>query len=173
MGDMRARRRLAAGAVLALVLALPAVVAAAADAAIAVSHAWTRPTPGTMTPAAGYMVLENQGPAGDRLLSASSPAAEAVTLHRTEIDAGVARMRPLADGLAIPAHGTARLEPGGLHLMLSGLRQPLALGQSAPLTLTFAQARAVAVELKVEKPAPAGGDHGGHGGAMHQGTSPP
>lgn len=148
----------------------PAVAQEFQAGQIAISHPWSRPTPGTATPAVAYLTLDNHGSMEDRLVSATSPVAKAVTMHRTEVDNGVARMRPQEGGIVIPAHGSARLEPGGLHLMLSGLAQPLSLGQMVPLTLTFEQAGTVTVELTVEKSAPAQSDHGGHG--THQGASP-
>lgn len=136
---------------------------------ITISHPWTRPTPGTATPGVGYMTLDNHGPEDDRLVAATSSAAETVTMHRTEVNGGIARMLPQEGGIAIPAHGSARLEPGGLHLMLGGLKAPLALGQAVPLTLTFERAGTVAVELKVERrpTAAAHGDHGAHQGSTH------
>lgn len=135
--------------------------------AITISHPWTRPTPGTATPAVGYMMLDNHGPEDDRLVAAASSAAEAVTMHRTKVRDGIARMLPQEGGLAIPAHGSTQLEPGGLHLMLSGLKEPLALGQTVPLTLTFERAGTVTVELKVERRPAAHGDHGSHQGSVH------
>jgi copper(I)-binding protein len=157
---------------LAIAAALFAQGAAAQEfraGAIAIGHPWTRPTPGTATPGVGYMTLENHGPEEDRLVAAASPSAVTVTMHRTEVTDGIARMLPQEGGIAIPAHGSARLEPGGLHLMLSGLKAPLALGQAVPLTLTFQKAGTVVVELKVERrpAAAAHSDHGAHQGAAH------
>ncbi len=129
---------------------------------IAIGHPWTRPTSGTTAPGVGYMVLDNRGPADDRLLSAASPAAEAVTMHRTEVRDGIARMLPQEAGIAIPAHGSVSLEPGGYHLMLGGLKAPLALGQAVPLTLTFEKAGTVTVELKAERRPAADAGHGAH-----------
>ena len=62
----------------------------------------------------------------------------------------------------VPAGGTAELKPGGLHVMLIGLSQPLTLGTKIPLTLTFERAGPVTVEVMVEAagaPRPAG-QHG-------------
>ena len=72
-------------------------------------------------------------------------------------------MRPLPDGLEIPAGGEVKLEPGSYHLMFKELRAPAAAGQKFPGTLTFEKAGTVKVEFAVEK---AGGaaDHSAHGG---------
>jgi periplasmic copper chaperone A len=150
-----------------LALLVPALASGQTAGDLAISHPWTRPTPGTMTPGVGYMTLENHGPVDDRLLSAESPAAGAVTMHKSEVKDGIARMLPHEEGIAIPAHGSASLEPGGYHLMLSNLKAPLALGQAVPLTLTFAKAGRVTVELRVERPSAAQGEHGSHQGSAH------
>lgn len=149
----------------AFVLASPFATATAHEfraGPIAIDQPWARPTPGAATPGVGYMTVANQGLGDDRLVSAASPVAEAVTLHRTEVRDGIASMRPQTDGIVVPAGGAVRLEPGGYHLMLEGLRRPLALGEMVPVSLTFATAGTVTVELKVERrPAPEAG-HDAH-----------
>ena len=59
----------------------------------------------------------------------------------------------------VPAGGKTALEPGGLHVMLIGLKAPLKEGDKFPLTLTFAKAGKVDVEVIVEKPGAATGHH--------------
>lgn len=106
---------------------------------IEVSHALV--TEGDMV-AAGYMVL-GVG-AQETLLGASSPGAEAVSLHTTE-DGSMTSV----DSLELPAGGDLRLQPGGDHLMLEGLVQPLEPGQTVELTLEMEQAGEVVVEAEV------------------------
>jgi copper(I)-binding protein len=69
------------------------------------------------------------------------------------------RMRPVAD-IPVPANGSVTLQPGGLHLMLIGLTQPLAVGQSVPVTLRFERAGEVTIQLAVQA---AGARQPGHG----------
>lgn len=116
--------------------------------AIAVSDGWTRATP-TSRSGAGYLTLRNTGDAADRLLAAESPAARTVELHTMTMEEGVMRMRPAAPP-AIAAGGELRLAPGGLHLMLMDLAEPLAVGATVPLTLRFERAGAVAASLSVQ-----------------------
>jgi hypothetical protein len=52
------------------------------------------------------------------------------------MDGGVMRMRPL-EGLDIPAQSTFQLKPGGTHIMVAGVKQPLIAGSSFPLALHF------------------------------------
>jgi copper(I)-binding protein len=72
------------------------------------------------------------------------------------------RMRPLPNGITVPAGATASLKPGANHIMLIGLKAPLVEGAQVPLTLNFAKAGPVKVKLKVEAAGasePAHADH--------------
>ena len=97
----------------------------------------------------GFLSIRNRGAAADRLLSASSPDARAVELHTMIRDGDVMRMRPVAF-IEVPAGQTVALRPGGLHLMLIGLSQPLREGESVPVTLRFERAGPVQVALSVQ-----------------------
>lgn len=109
----------------------------------------------------GYLTIVNEGAAPDRLVSASSPAAGKVEIHTMEMDGGVMKMRPLPDGLEIPAGGTVALEPGGRHLMFLDVKTPFEEGASVPVTLDFEKAGKVDVTLPVG-PARGGGHEGHH-----------
>lgn len=129
--------------------------------AIDIGHPWARATAAGQQAGGGFLKLKNGG-AADRLVSASSPAAQRVELHTMAMDGDVMRMRQV-DAIALPAGQTVELKPGGLHLMLMGLKQPLQAGSSVPLKLKFEKAGEVAVDLKIEAATatpPAG--HGEH-----------
>ncbi|MFC0409011.1 copper chaperone PCu(A)C [Roseomonas elaeocarpi] len=152
-------RRLMLGACLAVAATFPAARAqeggaARRDAAgdIAVTAAWSRPAVAGGT-GAGFLTIRNSGGTADRLVGADSPAAAAVELHESTSENGVMRMRPLA-AVELPPGGAATLSPGGMHLMLLRLRAPLRLGDRVPITLHFARAGAVPVELVVRTSAP-------------------
>ncbi|MGP1397916.1 MAG: copper chaperone PCu(A)C [Inquilinaceae bacterium] len=140
----------------AAVAALTAVVALTAPAHdyragdIRIDHPWSRATAPTAQTGAGFLVMANEGQEDDRLLSATADVAEKVELHRTEAVDGVMRMRPQTDGIPVPAGESVTLEPGGFHIMLIGLKEPLVEGSSVPITLTFERAGEVAVDLTVE-----------------------
>ena len=68
-----------------------------------------------------------------------------------QMDGDVMRMREVGT-IDVPAGGTVELQPGGLHLMLMGLKKPLVAGQAFPLTLRFEKAGAVEVQMKVVAP---------------------
>ncbi len=97
--------------------------------AIEIGHPWSRAmAPGART-GVGYLSLANHGADVDRLVSVSSPAADGVSIHDMSVDNGVMTMREVQGGLAIPAGGEAKLAPGGLHLMLTGVKEPFKEGQ--------------------------------------------
>lgn len=139
-------------ALLALFLATagPAMAAGYKLGALEIGQPWSRATPPTAPTAGGFLKITNTGTAADRLIGASSPAAQQVQVHEMKMDGDVMRMRELEKGLEIPPGATVTLAPGGFHLMLIGLKAPLAKGARVPLTLTFEKAGSIDVELAVE-----------------------
>ena len=126
--------------------------------AIAIGHPFSRATSAGQAVGGGFLKLNNGGGA-DKLVSASTPAAASVELHTMRMEGDVMRMRQL-DAIELPAGQTVELKPGGLHLMLMGLKAPLKAGDMVPLTLKFEKAGEVTVQLKVE--APGGGKPEAH-----------
>jgi len=122
------------------------MVASASD--LAVAHPWSRVTPPGVTIGVGYLEIVNTGPA-DRLLSVSSPRAERVEIHESRMEAGMQSMHQSAT-LPIAAHSQTRLAPGGLHLMLIGIKRPLLAGEQVPLMLMFERGGHVMTALVVE-----------------------
>jgi periplasmic copper chaperone A len=142
---------------LALAAALTAAGAALAQSSqLEVSNAWARATPAKAENGAAYVTILS--PTSDRLLSASSPVAKKAELHTMEMAGMVMKMRPIA-GLDIPAGQPVALKPGGEHIMLIGLQQPLHEGQSFTLTLNFEKAGARTVSVAVEKAGAMSGMH--------------
>lgn len=138
-------------AALTLVIGLLVTAMAEADPGdIAVEHAWARATPKGAGTGAGYVTIVNNGPSADRLLGASSPIAEAIQFHASSGENGVMKMDQLSI-LDLPAGQTVTLKPGGIHMMMIGLTQPLREGQTFPLTLTFEKAGAVGVTVRIGK----------------------
>jgi len=128
----------------------------------AISAAMARATPPHAPVGGGFLTITNGGDEDDRLVAASSPIAGRVEIHEMKMDGDVMRMRPLADGLPIPAGQTVVLKPGGYHLMLMELTDALTEGDSFELSLTFEKAGEVAVTVDIG-PRGMGGAHGmGH-----------
>jgi len=121
---------------------------------IQVSDAWARETVAGQSATAAYMRIANDGAGDDRLVSVAAAAPAMAMLHSSESSGGVARMREMGTGVAIPAGGRIEFKPGGSHVMVTGLGAPLKPGQSLKLTLRFEKSGERPIDVKV---APAGG----------------
>lgn len=139
----------------ACVLAALALAAASVGAAghdhragdLRIMHPWARATNGDVT--AVYMKIMNNGPTADRLLRVTTDFGQAA-FHETKEDGGVTKMRPV-DSVTIPAKKEISFQPGGLHIMLMGLKRPLAEGFGVPMTLVFEKAGEVHIDVLVQK----------------------
>jgi copper(I)-binding protein len=137
-----------------LLFALPfllaiATTAFAQESPIRIADPKARPTAPGGTGVV-YMTVFNRGAADDDLTGLSTPVADKAEMHRTATENGISRMEAVAD-LPVKANGSATFGPGGLHVMLTGLKQPLKLGDSFPLVLRFAKAGTVTVTVSVEQ----------------------
>jgi copper(I)-binding protein len=143
------------GALLALLIFC---TACAADTSITVSEVWSRATPPGST--VGVVYARIVAAQADELLSIATPVAERVEMHVSSEAAGAMTMRSIASA-PLPANEPVQFRVGGMHMMLLGLRKPLAAGTTFPLTLQFRAARPVTVLAKVIAPGdPAPGDAG-------------
>ena len=131
------------------ILLAVATAAFAQESPIRVADPKARPTAPGGTGGV-YMTIFNRGGADDDLTGLSTPIAEKAEMHRTVTTNGVSHMDAVAD-LPIKANGSVTFAPGGLHVMLTGLKQPLKLGDSFPLTLSFAKAGAITVTVSVQQ----------------------
>ncbi|NMT64222.1 copper chaperone PCu(A)C [Marinobacter orientalis] len=122
---------------------------------VTINNPWSRPTPPGVPMGVGYMAITNHGDSDVTLTGAATPRAKDVSIHESTMKDGTMSMRPLKDGLNIPAGETVKLKPHGYHLMLEKLDAPLQEGQSIPMTVNFSGAETMAIELDV---APLDGD---------------
>jgi copper(I)-binding protein len=102
---------------------------------------------------AGYFVIANAGSKPEKLLSAACGCAKSVEIHISHVMNGMAMMMP-SGPIDIPAGGEVRFGPGGRHLMVMGLKAPLADGGSQMLTLKFQHAGTVTVPFAVKATIP-------------------
>jgi copper(I)-binding protein len=147
-------------------LAAPALAEEVKVGDLVITQAWSRATPGGAKIGSGYLTIENKGAAPDRLIGGSADVADKLQIHEMATTNGVMTMRPLDNGLAIEPGKTVKLAPGGYHLMLFDLKNPLKQGDKVPVTLEFEKAGKVKLSLDVQgigAQAPAGADDaGGH-----------
>jgi copper(I)-binding protein len=104
---------------------------------LAVLDVRARPAPLEGGNGAAYLVVLNGLDAPVRLAGVTGEAAAAIELHETTEENGVMKMEPHPEGFEVPAGGTLELKPGGKHVMLLGLVQPLVAGDTITLTLNF------------------------------------
>lgn len=147
-------------------LAWASLTATAAE--LHVQDARVRETLPGQTVSAAYLTIGNAGQTDAVLLAVSSQRVPRVELHSLHHDnsTGTVQMRQEAR-LVVPAQGQLVLEPGGLHLMLLELPQPLRVGEAVDLTLVFEGEQRLSVEapvktLKETLPSSGHASHHGH-----------
>lgn len=133
------------GALALLVSATPLV---AQPPAVTASDVWVREAPAGRNVTAVFLELRNAGRVDRQLVRGSTPAADTLELHEMKRDGGMMRMAPVTQ-ITVPASGSVSLRPGGLHLMLFGVKQPLAPSDTIPVTLTFDDGSTLAVRAAV------------------------
>ena len=131
------------------------VSAAQMRSGIDVEAPWARATPGGAQTGAAYMEILNKGPTADRLLGATTPVARTVQFHSVTEENGISRMHEMP-AIDIAPGASVVFKPGGMHMMLVGLKGPLKEGETIRITLEFRQAGRLDVDLPV-----------GRVGAMH------
>ena len=129
---------------------------------------WVRLMPPAMPSTAAYLTLRNRTDRDIDIVAGESPVAAVTELHDHVEDAhGVMRMREVA-AITIPANGRVELQPGGLHVMLIDLLEPLEAGQVVPITLHLEDHGEIHFEAPVRRgdgsgmPHGSGHHHGGH-----------
>ncbi len=109
---------------------------------------WARASIGTARPGVAYVTIRNKGGEPEMLVGVETPVAARPEVHQMEEEGGVMKMHA-AGPLEIPPGGELRLEPGGLHIMLMQLQQPLEEGGQVPLTLVFEKAGEITVSAPI------------------------
>ena len=160
-------RLIALGGLLAAAVAAPAAAHDFTLGDLLIDHPYARENPRIGGAGGTFMTITNRGATDDTLIDASAPVSQRIELHTHIMDDGVMRMREIEGGIPLPAGETVDLQPGGLHVMLIGLEQPLVEGETFPLTLVFENAGSVDVVVSIED-ITAGAEHG-HQGHMDHG----
>jgi copper(I)-binding protein len=114
-----------------------------------IAHPFARATPPGATSGGAYLTIENSGTTVATLVGAASPVAGAVEVHQMAMDGGVMTMRSVRT-LDVAAGSKVELKPGGYHLMLLDLKQPLRVGDKFPLKLTFQNLGTLDIAVEVE-----------------------
>ena len=128
--------------------------------AIRVVHPYAVPSLAGVANGQGFVDFTNRGAVSDSLMGVSTPAAQRVEIHEMKMDGAVMRMRELTSVTIAPGQ-TVRMADSGLHLMLMSLKAPLKVGDKIPVTLKYARAGDVRIEMWVQ-------DKAQGGKAMHE-----
>lgn len=130
--------------------------------ALRIENAFSRASLPNQPVGGGFFTVTNSGPEDDRLIAAGAAPdlADHLEIHEMAMDGQVMKMRQLPDGLPIPAGATVELKPGGYHLMLMGLQQPLVEGGTVTVSLTFEKAGTIEIPLAIGAPNAKGAGHG-------------
>lgn len=123
---------------------------------IEIQAPWIRATAPAAKVGGGYFSIINNSTQEDRLLGATSQIADRVEIHYMEMTDGIMKMRPIPEGLVIPAGQKIELAPGGYHLMLIGLKQPVKQNDTVAVALKFEKAGIINIVLlasQFKKPA--------------------
>lgn len=113
----------------------PAVFAQTAPTLTA-HDAWLRQPTGDRKAAGVFAIVENNGGTKRAIVSASADIADKAELHEMKMMGAMMRMSPVTQ-IEVPAHGKVELKPGGLHVMLFGLKKMPMAGDTVTLTFTF------------------------------------
>ncbi len=129
------------------VLAAGLIASAAALAQVTVQDAWVRGTVPGQTSSGAFMTL--QSAEGAKVVGVSTPVAGTAEIHEMKMEGNVMRMRAVP-ALDLPKGQAVQLKPGGYHVMLMDVKQPLVKDAIVPLTLKVELADKRVVEQKVE-----------------------
>jgi copper(I)-binding protein len=132
---------------------------------IVVEQAWARVTPGGAKTGAIYLTLHNKSANDDLLLAVDSAAAQTTALHESKVEGDIAKMVPVPGGLNLPSHSEVVMQPGGMHIMMTGLSGALVPGSVLPVQMIFRDAGVLDFEVPI-LPLGAGNPetvHSGHG----------
>lgn len=142
---------------------------AAADSDLQVKDAWIQAAPPGVKVMAAYLEIKNNGKQQQTLTGVSSPAFGKIEIHRSVIHGNMAHMEHQKE-LPLPPGASVLLQQGGLHLMLMGVKKPLATGDQIPMTFVFGNGAKISVSAivrsgKMEDHGQM--DHSGHGAHKH------
>lgn len=115
--------------------------------ALKVEAPWARATPPGAP--AGGVFMNLTADADMKLVGAESAASKVVELHTMKMENNVMVMRPVSE-IALPKGKTVELKPGGLHVMLIGLKAPLKAGDKAALTLRLRDSKGAEQKIAVQ-----------------------
>ena len=129
----------------------PAAPTTQAAACISFEDGWIRMPPAPRPMLAGFGRIANRCVDEQVVVAVRSPRFDDVSLHETRLVDGVSRMREL-ERLPVAPAGDARLQPGGLHLMLMRANARIEAGQRVAIDFELSDGRKLRAEFEVRRP---------------------
>jgi len=117
---------------------------------IQIEDPWVRAVPPNANNSAIFLDLRNESEQLRKLVEVHSEVAERVELHTTKDEDGMLRKQRLEE-VPIPALETQSFHPGGIHIMLIGLRSPLEVGGVIELELVYADQSKETISIPVDE----------------------
>ena len=114
-----------------------------------ISQAWTPAPPKGASVAAGYVTIKNTGSQAEMLVGGTADIAKRVQIHEMRMTNGIMRMRQIKPGLVIKPGETARLQPGGNHIMFLDVERHPAAGDTFTGTLQFEKSGPITTTFQV------------------------
>ncbi len=145
-----------------LLATLIACVTAPAAAQVVVKDAWVRATVAQQKATGAFLQITS--PSDARLVAVSAAGVPVAEIHEMSMHDGVMKMRAVPS-LALPAGQAVALKPGGYHVMLMDLKQPLTAGSTLPLTLVVEDqaGKRERIEVQAQVRAPGAAAQPAHG----------
>lgn len=140
-------------------------------APVRVTDAWARAVPelGDMPMTGVFATLQNTTGSPVTIVSATNSLSPVTEIHETVTANGRATMQKVDGGLTIEPGATRELRPGGDHVMVMKMTQPLTPGRTVTVTLTTQDGQQIAFDAVAKTFT--GGDEKYHSGST--GTTSP
>ena len=152
---------------IALILGFASMSASADGVDVKILDPWVLAAPPNVKVMAAYLEIKNYGGNPRVLTNVSSPVFDQLSIHQSVMHGDMVHMEQLKE-LSIPPRASVVLKPGGMHLMLTGAKKPLNIGDQVPMTLLFQSGEKIEVNATVRSGQVAGMedhqhmDHSGH-----------
>jgi hypothetical protein len=131
--------------------------AAPSKAGVEVRDAWTRPAAQGGNGAI-YFIIENHSSETQDLIGVESDIAEAVEIHESKMSGDVMEMHQL-ESVSLDPGAEVTFEPGGLHIMLVGLKRDLKVGDEVQVILNFSNTQDIQMTVPVQDTPASETDH--------------
>ena len=133
-------------------IAAVALAGCSKPAELNVTGAHVRLAASPKAPGVAYFTIHG-GAVDDALLNVQSPVVIRVELHETMTKDGMASMKPLADGIPVPANSKIEFKEGGKHAMLFNINPGITPARTVPLIFTFTSGAKLQADASVSGPA--------------------